>query len=99
MSVLTSLGIGFLMEAQWLLPLTVFFLSVAVAALAVRARQRRGFGPFFLGTLASAIVLGSKFGVESNPAMYAGLGLLVAASLWNTWPNRSTPACPTCVTS
>jgi hypothetical protein len=39
------------------LPLTAVFLFVAVGALAFRARRRRGFGPFFVGLAASAIVL------------------------------------------
>ncbi len=97
--VLTSLGLGFLMDTKWLLPLTAVFLFVAVGALAFRARRRRGFGPFFVGLAASAIVLAGKFGFESDLAMYAGLGVLVAASIWNTWPRRAAPACPACITT
>lgn len=97
--VLTSLGLGFLMDTKWLLPLTAVFLFVAVGALGFRARRRRGYGPFFVGLAASTIVLAGKFGFESDPAMYAGLGLLVAASIWNTWPRRAAPACPACITT
>lgn len=96
--VLTSLGLGFLLDVRWLFPLTAVFLLIAVAALGFRARRRRGFGPFFVGLVASAVVLGGKFGFESDLAMYAGLGLLVAASIWNTWPKRAAPACPACIT-
>ena len=97
--VLTSLGLGFLMDTKWLLPLTAVFLAVAVGALGFRAGRRRGFGPFFVGLAAAAIVLAGKFGFESDPAMYAGLGVLVAASIWNTWPRRAAPACPACITT
>lgn len=97
--VLTSLGLGFLLDVRWLFPLTAVFLLIAVVALGFRARRRRGFGPFFVGLVAAAIVLGGKFGFESDLAMYAGLGLLVAASIWNTWPRRVTPACPACITT
>ena len=97
--VLSSLGLGFLLDVRWLFPLTAVFLLVAVVALGFRARRRRGFGPFFVGLGAAAIVLGGKFGFESDLAMYAGLGLLVAASIWNTWPRRATPACPACTTT
>jgi len=97
--VLTSLGLGFLLDVRWLFPLTAVFLLIAVVALGFRARRRRGFGPFFVGLGAAAIVLGGKFGFESDLAMYAGLGLLVAASIWNTWPRRVTPACPACSTT
>jgi len=94
--VLTSLGLGFLLDVRWLFPLTAVFLLIAVVALGFGAQRRRGFGPFFVGLCASAIVLGGKFGFESDAAMYAGLGLLVAASIWNTWPRRATPTCPDC---
>lgn len=97
--VLTSLGLGFLMDTKWLLPLTAVFLAVAVGALGFRARRRRGFGPFFVGLAAAIIVLAGKFGFESDPAMYAGLGVLVAASIWNTWPRRTASACPACITT
>jgi len=97
--VLTSLGLGFLLDVRWLFPLTAVFLLVAVIALGFRARRRRGFGPFFVGMAAAAIVLAGKFGFESDPAMYAGLGLLVAASMWNTWPRRAAPVCPACATT
>jgi len=97
--VLTSLGLGFLLDVRWLFPLTAVFLLIAVSALGFRARRRRGFGPFFVGLGASAIVLGGKFGLESHAAMYAGLGLLVTASIWNTWPRRAAPACPACTTT
>jgi len=97
--VLTSLGLGFLMDTRWLAPLTSVFLFVAVGALAFRARRRGAFGPFFLGLAASTVVVAGKFGFESDPAMYAGLGGLIAASIWNTWPKRAAPACPACITT
>lgn len=97
--VLTSLGLGFLLDVRWLFPLTAVFLLIAVVALSFRARGRRGFGPFFVGLCASAIVLGGKFGFESDLAMYAGLGLLVTASVWNTWPRHAAAACSACTTT
>ena len=97
--VLTSLGLGFLLDTRWLFPLTAVFLAIAVGALGFRARSRRGSGPFFAGLAASVIVLAGKFGLESDVAMYAGLGILVAASIWNTWPRHASPACPACVTT
>lgn len=97
--VLTSLGLGFLVDVRWLLPLTAVFLLVAILALGFRARRRRGFGPFFVGLGASSIVLVGKFMFDSDPAMYAGLGLLVAASIWNTWPKRASVVCAACITT
>ena len=97
--VVTSLGLGVLLDVRWLFPLTAVFLLLAVVALGFRAHRRRGFGPFFVGLGASANGLGGKFGFESDVAMYAGLGLLVAASIWTTWPRHATPACPACTTA
>ena len=85
---LSSLGLGFLTSARYLLPLTAAFLVVALAALAFRAKHRHGYGPFLVGLLAAVGVLLGKFQWESKPALYAGVGLLVVASLWNTWPYR-----------
>jgi len=96
---LGSLGLGFLLDEAWLLPLTAAFLALAVGALAFRAPGRRGYGPFALGLVASGAVLGGKFALESDWTMGAGIALLVAASLWNAWPRRSPVACPACATS
>ncbi len=34
--------------------------------------------------------------LESPATMYAGLDLLVAASIWNSWPTRPAASCPQC---
>jgi hypothetical protein len=78
---------------KYLLPLTAAFLLIAVAALGIRAHQQRGNGPMLLGILASAVVLFGKFALESDPLMYAGLVLLMAGSVWNTWPQKRTRCC------
>ena len=97
---LSSLGIGFFDYTPYLLPLTVAFLLIAIAALAYRAQERRGYKPLLVGLLAVGILLIGKFQYDSDAAMYAGLALLVAASLWNTWPRSQSAGapCPECVT-
>ena len=100
---LSSLGIGFVDYTPYLLPLTGAFLAVAIFALVYRAPARRGYGPFGLGIIGAGIVLIGKFGFDSDLAMWGGLGVLVAASLWNTWPKRNddrsgqTTECPACI--
>src|SRR5207247_11191988 len=74
---------------NYLLPITLVFLLVAVTALAFRANQRRGYGPFLLGGAASMVVLLSRFVVDVRPGTYAGVGLLIVASLWNSVPRRT----------
>jgi hypothetical protein len=96
---LSSLGLGFLLDTAYLFPLTAVFLILGVGALAFRARTRRGHGPFAVGLTAAIVVLVGKFAFDSDPAMYGGIGLLVAASVWNALPkrNNSVGSCPKCV--
>lgn len=87
---LSSLGLGFLISTAYLLPLTVVFLILALAALAFRATKRRGYGPFVLGIIAALAVLFGKFLWEANTITYGAVGTLVVASLWNAWPRHET---------
>lgn len=93
-SLLSSVGLGFLVSGPYLLPLTAVFLTLALATLAFRANQRRGYGPFQLGLVAAIGILVSKFVWEFTAAVYAAVGLLVLASIWNAWPRgRPHPGC------
>ena len=96
---LTTLGLGFLMSERYLFRVTAVFLLISVGALAFRYQERRGIAPAVLGLAGAAVVLIGKFQFESIVAMYAGLSVLIAASLWNSWPQRSTESCPQCAHS
>ena len=96
---LTTVGLGFLISARYLFFVTAGFLAVSVGALAFRAGTRRGYFPAILGLAASAIILVGKFTLESQTAMYSGLGLLLASSIWNSWPLRLENSCPQCAPS
>src|SRR6516162_8310606 len=63
---LSSVGLGFLISTAYLLPLTLAFLSLTLVALAFRAKNRRGFGPFLMGLVAAIAILLGKFLWESN---------------------------------
>lgn len=91
--IVSSLGFGFLLSTAYLLPLTAGFLIFTLAVLAFRAKLRRGYGPFLLGTAGSAAILADKFQFEGGIVMYAGVGILVAAALWNAWPKMPVEAC------
>lgn len=82
---LSSIGLGFLISAAYLLPLTIAFLTLTLAALAYRAKHRRGFGPFWLGLFAALGILLGKFLWGANAAIYSAVGTLVVACLWNAW--------------
>ena len=88
-AVLSSLGLGFLISTTYLLPITVAFLAVAVGALAFRASSRRGLRPFWMGVIAAGSVLTGKFWLDAESITYAGVGLLVVASVWNVIPRRT----------
>ncbi len=90
---LSSVGLGFMVSTVYLLPMTAAFLLLAVAMLAFRARRRRGYGPFALGFIAASFILLGKFSLASNPVLYAGLGLLILASVWNSCPIISRCIC------
>lgn len=97
--VLSSLGLGFLLSREYLLPVTVLFLAVAVLSLGRQARERRGFGPLLLGLTASAGIITGKFVIESDVTAYAGVGLLVLSSVWNAWPRPVVAPCSRCTPS
>ena len=95
--VLSALGLGALSNARAQAVLTAVFLASALGTLAYRARTRRGYGPLLLGLLASATVGIAKFVLGWDAGTYAGVGLLVAASVWNVWPRAAAdPGCPAC---
>jgi hypothetical protein len=94
--VLSAFGLGFVDYTPYLLPLTLGFLAVTLATLAWRAGSRRGYRPLALGALGAAVTLIGKFAFDSDAALWGGVALLVAASLWNSWPRRQAGDCPAC---
>jgi hypothetical protein len=71
-----SLGLAFLLQTAYLLPLTAAILTLAVGGLAVGAPRRRGYGPFLVGWAAATLLLVGKFAMSSLPAVSAGIVLL-----------------------
>ncbi|MFO7603808.1 MAG: hypothetical protein R6X06_08330 [Gammaproteobacteria bacterium] len=94
----SSLGLGFFDYTPYLLPAMLAFIGIALFALGFRARQRRGYGPLLLGSLAAAPLLASTFFTDSDVLMWTALTVLVGASLWNTWPRAAQPSgtCSAC---
>jgi hypothetical protein len=95
-ALLSSLGVGFLANAQYLLPVTIAALGTALTALAWTSRRDRR--PLLIGAIGAALVLVGKSSLQSNLANFIGAGLLVAASLWSMSFRRGAAAeCPSCV--
>ncbi len=104
-AVLSSFGISFLPSNRYVLPLTAMFLVIYLLMLAWDALKRQRFGPLLVGTVASTLLVVGRFVLESNPMLYAGVALLISASIWNAWPSlktkwfasqQPTTGCPAC---
>ena len=89
---LASLGLSFLLKASYIFPVTAALLLLALAALAYGARSRRRYGPLAVGVVGAGLALVGKFAFSVDLLLYLGLALLVAASLWNSWPRYTAPA-------
>jgi mercuric ion transport protein len=82
----SSLGLGFLLEKRYFIPLAGLALLLALGALLWKAPQRRGYGPFVLG-LTGGVALAAGQWVQTVPTLtFLGAAGLVIASLWNAWP-------------
>jgi hypothetical protein len=80
---LSALGLGFLMDSRYLLPTLTILLAVALASLAFSGRTRGSYGPFGLGLSGALVLLAGKFLLTIDAVVYLGIGLLIAASIWN----------------
>lgn len=97
-AVLSALGLEFVDYTPFLLPLTAAFLVVALAVLAMQARQTGNVHPLLLSLAAAALVLVGKFQFESEWLTIGGIILLVAAILLGSRARTtSAVSCPACV--
>lgn len=92
---LSALGLEFANYTPFLLPVTVVLLVIALVPLAWKAKQRRGYKPLLSGIVGTALILTGKFWLGSQPLYYAGIVILLAASIWNIWPKKE--MCDHCV--
>lgn len=77
------------MKTTYLLPLTLAAIGIAIAGLGYRTNRRHGYGPVLVGIFAATVMLVGKFLMYSNAMMYGGGGLLIVASIWNSWPRKN----------
>jgi len=61
---------------------------VAVGILGCKARERQGYLPLIIGMAGAVAIVAGKFYLEKDWIGYAGVALLVAASIWNAWPRK-----------
>lgn len=82
-SILSSVGLGFLLQDRILLPLFLGFLGLAIAGLFMDARHHHHRSALIMGVIAGLALFLSSFVAPSRPAAFASIAALVGASLWN----------------
>jgi hypothetical protein len=85
----SSLGLGFLIESAYLLPLILVVLIVAVLAHRMRKKDHRKYAAIALEAFGVSIVLAGKFLFDSRPVVLGGIACLIAGSLWSFWSWRA----------
>lgn len=85
---LGSLGVGSWVSGLWGAPLAIGLLILTNSALVLRARRSHDWGPVLVGLLGSGTLLAGKLLLDTPLLLYAGLGLLVMASILS---NRLAP--------
>jgi hypothetical protein len=85
---LSSLGVSSWVSGLWGAPLAIGLLALTASALVLRARRSRDWGPVLVGLLGSGALLAGKLWLDAPPLLYAGLSLLVVASILS---NRLVP--------
>lgn len=76
------------MKAEYVFWFTLLSLLFAVGMLGYKAKKRHGYRPLVIGILAAILIVASKFYLGVDYIIYAGVFLLVAASVWNAWPQK-----------
>ena len=85
LSILSAIGLGFLINDAILLPLLVAFLVITVVGLISGRRHHGKPWALIVGVLSSLVVVGFLF-IYFNPLLVAvGIGGLILASLLNVW--------------
>ena len=95
---LASLGLGFLLDASYLLPVALTLLVLALLPLVESAWSGSEYRPLALAVLGVGLALAGKFAFSADLLLYLGIASLVGASLWNSWREKRAAggACTEC---
>lgn len=94
---LSAIDLGAYAE-RLLAPLMLVLLVAALSGLAYQGRRGGDYRPLAIGSLGAAAMYGGQFWLACSPVKFAGIALLVVASLWNVLPRlkRSGQDCSAC---
>jgi hypothetical protein len=81
--ILSSLGLGFLMNDQVQKPLILVFLGITLASVAFSAKQHRRFGPLLLVLSGAVAIVAARIVWNIPWVVYLGVAFLVAGAGWN----------------
>lgn len=81
--VLSSLGLGFLLNDQVQRPLILVFLGITVVSVAWAATRYRRFSPLLLVLSGSVAIVAARIVWNVPSLVYLGVAFLVAGAVWN----------------
>lgn len=81
--VLSSLGLGFLLNDQVQRPLILVFLGITVVSVAWAATRYRRFSPLLLVLSGSVAIVAARIVWNVPSLVYLGVVFLVAGAVWN----------------
>src|SRR6266852_6277955 len=84
LSVVSAIGLGFVIRDAVLAPLLIFSLALVVFGLARGLRRHRRRPPFVIGALASVALVAATLVAPSRPIAIASVAALVVASVMNS---------------
>jgi mercuric ion transport protein len=95
-----ALGLGFIVSDAYLFPLFAGFVAVTLSLLFRSARRHGGLAPFWLGLSGGIVGTAGLWLLVTglypvSVAVYAGLGALLAGSIWDGLGGRRAAACAT----
>lgn len=98
-AIVGAVGLSFLTQVQYLLPITAIVLLFMLALLAWQGPVRHGYGPLLLALVSSAGLLMGKFYYDATSVAYISGVLLFVACIWHSWPASviANQGCPYCV--
>ena len=96
----SALGLGFLLEQAYLLPVTAMFLGLALIGFGRGAKNRHGYRPLVLGSVGATVTLVGEFALASDLLWFTGLATFAVGAGWNSWPRgrKSLGMCASCAT-
>lgn len=89
LSLLSAIGLGFLINDTILVPLLVVFLAMSLIGLFLSCTRHRRPYPLVLGVLSAIGLLTGILFLSQTPLAYVSLAGLIGASVWDIVTKRS----------